>query len=154
MRRDAYIIGVPKTIDNDLSATDVTFGFQTSVQVASEAVDKLGTTAASHNRVFILEVMGRYAGWIALNAAIAGGAEVCLIPEIEYDINKVLDKVNSRFSRDRGFAIIVVAEGARPKGGEFATNSIDQVVGYNNLKLAGAAARLKQEITMAGCNMI
>ena len=145
------IIGVPKTIDNDLSATDVTFGFQTSVQVATEAVDKLVTTAASHNRVFILEVMGRYAGWIALNAAIAGGAEVCLIPEIEYDINKVLDKVNSRFSRDRGFAIIVVAEGARPKGGEFATNSTDQVVGYNNLKLAGAAAKLKQELMTAGC---
>lgn len=80
------IIGVPKTIDNDLSVTDFTFGFQTAVQTATEAVDKLVTTAASHNRILILEVMGRYAGWIALHSAIAGGAEVCLIPEIPYDI--------------------------------------------------------------------
>ena len=83
------IIGVPKTIDNDLSSTDFTFGFQTAVQIATEAVDKLVTTAASHNRVLVLEVMGRNAGWIALHAAIAGGAEVCLIPEIPYDVHKV-----------------------------------------------------------------
>jgi len=83
------VIGVPKTIDNDLSATDFTFGFQTAVHTATEAVDKLVTTAASHNRVLVLEVMGRNAGWIALNAAIAGGAEVCLIPEIPYDIETV-----------------------------------------------------------------
>jgi hypothetical protein len=86
------IIGVPKTIDNDLSATDFTFGFQTAVQIATEAVDRLVTTAGSHNRVLVLEVMGRYAGWIALHAAIAGGAEVCLIPEIPYDIEKVVKK--------------------------------------------------------------
>ena len=111
------IIGVPKTIDNDLSATDFTFGFQTAVQIATEAVDRLVTTAASHNRVLVLEVMGRYAGWIALHAAIAGGAEVCLIPEIPYDIEKVVKKLNSRFNKGKGKAIVVIAEGAIPKGG-------------------------------------
>ena len=95
------IIGVPKTIDNDLSATDFTFGFQTAVQIATEAVDRLVTTAASHNRVLVLEVMGRYAGWIALHAAIAGGAEVCLIPEIPYDIEKVVKRLNSRFNKGK-----------------------------------------------------
>lgn len=90
------IIGVPKTIDNDLSDTDFTFGFQTAVDVATDAVDKLVTTAASHHRILILEVMGRYAGWIALHSAIAGGAEVCLIPEIPYDINSVLRTINAR----------------------------------------------------------
>ncbi|HBZ67733.1 MAG TPA: 6-phosphofructokinase [Bacteroidales bacterium] len=144
------IIGVPKTIDNDLSATDTTFGFQTAVQIATEAVDKLVTTAASHNRVFILEVMGRYAGWIGLNAAIAGGAEICLIPEIKYDVKKVLEKVESRFVRDRGFVNIVISEGARPAGGDFATTS-NNTVGYNNLRLGGAAQRLAEELTEAGC---
>ena len=89
------IIGVPKTIDNDLSSTECTFGFQTAVQIATEAVDKLVTTAASHNRVFVLEVMGRDAGWIALHSAIAGGAEVCLLPEFPYDINIVREKLES-----------------------------------------------------------
>ena len=96
-KKGLNIIGVPKTIDNDLSATDTTFGFQTAVQIATESVDKLVTTAASHNRVLILEVMGRDTGWIGLNAAIAGGAEICLIPEIPYDIHKVVEKINSRF---------------------------------------------------------
>ena len=105
------IIGVPKTIDNDLSDTDFTFGFQTAVDAATDALDKLVTTAASHHRVLILEVMGRYAGWIALHAAIAGGAEVCLIPEIEYDINKVMQAIERRTS-GKGFANIVIAEGA------------------------------------------
>jgi 6-phosphofructokinase 1 len=144
------IIGVPKTIDNDLAATDSTFGFQTAIQIATDAVDKLVTTAASHNRVFILEVMGRNAGWIALNAAVAGGAEICLIPEIPYDINVVLDKINSRFYRDRGFAIIVVAEGARSKNGELVGKSSDEV-GYLNFKLGGIAFRLSQQLKDAGC---
>ncbi|MDD3524535.1 MAG: ATP-dependent 6-phosphofructokinase, partial [Candidatus Cloacimonetes bacterium] len=112
------VIGVPKTIDNDLSDTDFTFGFQTAVDVATDAVDKLVTTAASHHRVLILEVMGRYAGWIALHAAIAGGAEVCLIPEIPYDINKVMEAIMQRYDGGRGFANIVIAEGATPIGGE------------------------------------
>ena len=89
-----HIIGVPKTIDNDLSATDFTFGFQTAVDIATDAVDKLVTTAASHHRILILEVMGRYAGWIALHSAIAGGAEVCLIPEIDYDIHSVMEALS------------------------------------------------------------
>ena len=144
------IIGVPKTIDNDLSATDYTFGFQTAVQIATEAVDKLVTTAASHNRVIILEVMGRDAGWIALNAAIAGGAEVCLIPEIPYDINKVLEVINSRFKDGKGHVNIVVSEGARPKDGKkLATESNE--VGNENLKLGGIASKLLNDLKDAGC---
>ncbi|MFC2151164.1 6-phosphofructokinase [Bacteroidota bacterium] len=143
------IIGVPKTIDNDLSATDTTFGYQTAVQIATEAVDKLVTTAASHNRVMVLEVMGRDAGWIAMNAAVAGGAEICLIPEIPYDINKVVDKINDRFRRDRGFTIIVMAEGAHPIGQDSSKEKNDEV-GYTNARLAGAATRLVQELKEAG----
>lgn len=143
------IIGVPKTIDNDLSATDSTFGYQTAVQIATEAVDKLVTTAASHNRVMILEVMGRDAGWIALNAAVAGGAEICLIPEIPYDVNKVVEKINERFKRDRGFAIIVIAEGAKAIGKDSSTTDYKEV-GYANAKLSGAATRLVKELKEAG----
>jgi len=143
------IIGVPKTIDNDLSATDTTFGYQTAVQIATEAVDKLVTTAASHNRVMVLEVMGRDAGWIAMNAAVAGGAEICLIPEIPYDIDKVVQKINDRFKRDRGFTIIVIAEGARAVGKETSKEKNDEV-GYANDKLAGAATRLVEELKEAG----
>lgn len=143
------IIGVPKTIDNDLLATDFTFGFQTAVQVATEAVDKLVTTAQSHNRVLILEVMGRYAGWIALHAAVAGGAEVCLIPEIPYDINKVVQRLEQRFSRGKGFAIIVVSEGAKPIGGDVSGQKSEEV-GYGNLRLIGAASRVMNEIKQTG----
>ncbi len=110
------IIGIPKTINNDLSITDYAFGFQTAAQVATDAIDKLVTTATSHNRVLILEVMGRKAGWIALHAAIAGGADVCLIPEIPFSINKVIEKIKSRYVNGKGFANIIVAEGACPKG--------------------------------------
>ncbi len=143
------IIGVPKTIDNDLPFTDFTFGYQTAVQIATEAVDKLVTTAASHNRIMILEVMGRDAGWIALSAAIAGGAEVCLIPEIPYDIEKVKERLEQRFSRGKGFANIIIAEGAKPKGGEQSSGKSDEV-GYHNVRLAGAAARLESELKNAG----
>ncbi len=115
-KKGLNIIGVPKTINNDLSVTDYAFGFQTAAQIATEAVDKLVTTASSHNRVLILEVMGRNAGWIALHAAIAGGAEVCLIPEIPFDIDIVINKLKSRYVNGRGFANIVVAEGACPQG--------------------------------------
>ncbi len=144
------IIGVPKTIDNDLAATDFTFGFQTAVQIATESFDKLVTTAESHYRVMIMEVMGRSAGWIALHTAIAGGAEVCLIPEIPYDIDKVLDRINGRYANGKGFAHIVVAEGAKPKeGGVTARQS--SVVGYENLRLGGVAYQLSQQLTEAGC---
>jgi len=144
------IIGVPKTIDNDLSATDSTFGFQTAIQIATEAVDKLVTTAASHNRVFIMEVMGRGAGWIALNAAVAGGAEVCLIPEIPYNFNKVLDKINSRFVKGRGFIIVVIAEGAHDVGGGPVGSEPDEV-GYHNFRLGGVAFKLMEDLKKAGC---
>jgi 6-phosphofructokinase 1 len=139
------IIGVPKTIDNDLSSTDFTFGFQTAVDVATDAVDKLVTTATSHNRVLILEVMGRDAGWIGLHAAIAGGAEVCLIPEIPYDINKVKEKLEARISKGRGFAIIVVAEGAMPIAGDRVFQKSDEV-GYQNVKLGGARQRRMDDL--------
>lgn len=115
----APVVGVPKTIDNDLSATDVTFGFDTAVNTAMDALDKLHSTAESHHRVLVLEVMGRYAGWIALHAGIAGGADVILIPEIPFDRGKVCDKIRSRFEgKAAGFALVVAAEGATPLGGD------------------------------------
>lgn len=144
------IIGVPKTIDNDLSATDVTFGFQTAVQIATEAVDKLVTTAESHNRTLILEVMGRDTGWIALNAAIAGGADVCLIPEIPYDVDKVVRKIKSRYKKGtRGSAIIVVAEGAQALGGS-TFSEISKEIGYENVRLGGVSYELSHAIKEAG----
>ncbi len=143
------IIGVPKTIDNDLSSTECTFGFQTAVQIATEAVDKLVTTAASHNRVFVLEVMGRDAGWIALHAAIAGGAEVCLLPEFPYDIRVVREKLESRFSRDRGFAVVVASEGARPQDGQ-QVYEVSTEVGYENKKLGGIGRALIGQLKAAG----
>ena len=143
------IIGVPKTIDNDLMATDFTFGFQTAVQVATEAVDKLVTTATSHNRVLIMEVMGRFTGWIALHAAIAGGAEVCLIPEIPYDVNKIIERLQKRYSRGKGHAIIVVAEGAKPLNGTVSSKKSDEV-GYANVLLGGISSILAQELKKSG----
>ncbi len=106
------IVGVPKTIDNDLSETDMTFGFMTAVETATEAIDKLHSTAESHHRVMLLEVMGRYAGWIALEAGIAGGADIILIPEIPYNIHKVAQKIMERKNAGKHFSIVVVAEGA------------------------------------------
>lgn len=145
------IVGVPKTIDNDLSSTDFTFGFQTAVQVATESFDRLVTTAASHHRVMIMEVMGRSAGWIALHTAIAGGAEVCLIPEIPYDIQKVVERVNKRYNHGKGFVNIVVAEGAKPKDGTIVARKSDEI-GYENLRLGGIAYQVSQQIKAAGCN--
>jgi phosphofructokinase-like protein len=116
-RKGLKVVGVPKTIDNDLSATDTTFGFMTAVDTATEAIDKLHSTAESHHRVMILEVMGRYAGWIALTSGIAGGADVILIPEIEYDIDKVSRKIIERREAGKHFSIVVAAEGAKSRGG-------------------------------------
>jgi 6-phosphofructokinase 1 len=144
------IIGVPKTIDNDIGSTDFTFGFQTAVEIATDAVDKLVTTAESHNRIMILEVMGRDAGWIALNSAVAGGAEICLIPEIPYDIEKIMESIHKRIVRGRGFVIIVIAEGAKPVGGEAYGEKGDEV-GYQNLRLGGAGLRLEHELKKQGC---
>lgn len=143
------IIGVPKTIDNDLSATDTTFGFQTAVQIASDSFDKLVTTAESHHRVMIMEVMGRDAGWIALHTAIAGGAEICLIPEIPYDIQKVQEKIDSRYEKGRGFVNIVIAEGAKAKGGNVVGSARETV--SEHLRLGGVAYQLSHELKAAGC---
>jgi len=112
------IVGVPKTIDNDISCTDVTFGFDTALDTATEAIDKLHTTAESHHRIMIVEVMGRDAGWLALEAGLSGGADVILVPEIPFDLYKVDEKIEQRGREGHHFSIIVVAEGARPAGGE------------------------------------
>ena len=111
-------VGVPKTIDNDLSLTDYTFGFQTAVHIACEAIDRLHTTAEAHHRVMILEVMGRYTGWIALEAGIAGGADVVLIPEKPFDLKEVCQFIEQRVKRGKMFSLVVVAEGAKPKGSD------------------------------------
>ena len=118
------VIAVPKTIDNDLNATDVTFGFATALDTATDAIDKLHSTAESHHRVMILEVMGRNAGWIALHAGIAGGADIILIPEIPYDINCVVAGLNKRKNLGKNFSIVVVAEGAKPIGGDVVVSKI------------------------------
>jgi len=147
--RGINIVGVPKTIDNDLGCTDFTFGFQTAVQTATDAFDKLVTTAESHHRVIIMEVMGRSAGWIALHAAIAGGAEVCLIPEIPYDISQVVKRLNKRFKKGKGFAHVVIAEGAVPTKGTISTRESNEV-GYKNVRLGGVAYQLSQQLKQAG----
>jgi 6-phosphofructokinase 1 len=144
------VIGVPKTIDNDLGATDYTFGFQTAVQIATESFDKLVTTAESHHRIMIMEVMGRDAGWIALHTAIAGGAEVCLIPEIPYDVQKIANRLNSRFDNGRGFAHIVIAEGAKPKDGSVTARAATEA-GYENMRLGGVAYQLSAQLKAVGC---
>src|SRR6266508_2931937 len=110
------VVGVPKTIDNDLSATDYTFGFDTAVNIAMEAIDRLHTTAESHHRTVVVEVMGRHAGWIAFHAGLSGGANVILIPEVEFDLDRVCDYIVRRFESQYS-PIVVVAEGAEPKGG-------------------------------------
>jgi len=132
------VIGVPKTIDNDVACTEITFGYNTAVSVAMEALDRLHTTGATHHRIMVLEVMGRYAGWIALEAAIAGGADVALIPEIPYDIQKVANKIENRRKRGKDFSIVVVAEGARPINGKMTVAKIrNNGKGVDNTKLGG-----------------
>lgn len=143
------VVGVPKTIDNDLSSTDFTFGFQTAVQIATEALDKLVTTASSHSRVFIMEVMGRDAGWIALNTAIAGGAEVCIIPEIPYDPRIIARKIAARYQNDYGFCNIVIAEGAKALDGKV-TGAAPTAVGDQHIKLGGVGEKLKSELEALG----
>ena len=123
-RKGVKIIAIPKTIDNDLASTDATFGFSTAVDVATEALDRLHTTASSHHRIMVLEVMGRYAGWIALYAGIAGGADAILIPEIPYNIDFIADKIRRRKELGKDFSVIVVAEGAKPMGGSMMVQSM------------------------------
>jgi len=146
LHRDGLpVIGVPKTIDNDLGATDVTFGFDTALQVATEAIDRLHTTAESHNRVLVVEVMGRSAGWIALHSGLAGGADVILIPEIPFDIDDVCRLIRRRHERGRYFSIVVVAEGATPREGTMAVSegALDE---FGHPRLGGIGQRLEREI--------
>lgn len=143
------VIGVPKTIDNDLCATDLTFGFQTAVQIATDSFDKLVTTAESHHRVMIMEVMGRDAGWIALHTAIGGGAEICLIPEIPYNIEKLVKRINLRYKKGRGFVNIVISEGAKPQEGSITSTKGSE--GSEHVRLGGVAYQLSQQLKDAGC---
>jgi 6-phosphofructokinase 1 len=138
-------VGVPKTIDNDLVGTDYTFGFMTAVGIATEALDRLHTTAETHHRVIILEVMGRYTGWIALEAGLAGGADVILIPEKPFDIEEVCESIRQRQKRGRNFSLIVVAEGAKPKGGVeiVYSESLDE---FGHIRLGGVGYYLGKEI--------
>jgi phosphofructokinase-like protein len=137
------IIGVPKTIDNDLAATVVTFGFDTAVATATDAIDKLHSTAESHDRVMVVEVMGRYCGWIALSAGIAGSADVVLIPEIPFQMDKVCEKVMAREAAGRHFSIVVCAEGATPVGGELSVRERGE---GREVRLGGIAEKVAHEI--------
>ena len=150
-KRGVNIIGVPKTIDNDVACTDITFGYNTAVSVAMEALDRLHTTGETHHRIMVLEVMGRYAGWIALESAIAGGADIALIPEIPFDINKAVEKINKRKEAGKQFSVVVVAEGAAPKGGTISVKETrNNGEGVDNTKLGGigeTVAKQLQELT-------
>ena len=139
------IIGVPKTIDNDLYGTDQTFGFDSAVVTATEAIDKIHTTAQSHHRVMIIEVMGRYAGWLALASGIAGGADIILIPEIQYDLSVICEKIRERNRNGKNFSIIVVGEGARPIGGEMVVNRVIKT-SPDAIRLGGISNQLAAQI--------
>jgi phosphofructokinase-like protein len=139
------VVGVPKTIDNDLACTDYTFGFNTAVSIATEALDRLHTTAESHHRVMVVEVMGRHAGWIALEAGIAGGADYILIPEKPFDIEEICKYIRKRQARGRNFSIVVVAEGAKPAVGEEVVYS-SEVDEFGHVRLGGIGYFLGKEI--------
>lgn len=146
--RGINVVGVPKTIDNDLSATEVTFGFATALEVATSALDRLHTTAESHHRVMVLEVMGREAGWIALHGGLAGGGDVILIPEIPFRFEPLIAKFNARARRGRPFSLVVVAEGAAPLGGEQVFAAEDAMTGWK--RLGGVAYSIGREIEQRG----
>ncbi len=139
------VVGVPKTIDNDLGHTSLTFGFLTAVETATEAIDKLHSTAESHDRVMVVEVMGRHTGWIALFSGIAGTADVILIPEIPYRIEKVCEKIREREEQGRGFSVVCAAEGAMPVGGEAVTKTVPRGTG-KQIRLGGVGAQIARAI--------
>ena len=141
-QKGVKVIGVPKTIDNDLAATTVTFGFHTAVDTATEAIDKLHSTAEAHRRVMVVELMGRHAGWIALFAGVAATADAILIPEIPYELERVAEKIEERWARGREFAIVVVAEGAKPRGGE--ASYLERRTPGGARRLGGAADHVAQ----------
>jgi ATP-dependent phosphofructokinase / diphosphate-dependent phosphofructokinase len=140
------IVGVPKTIDNDIDGTDVTFGFQTAVQIVTDAIDRLHTTAESHNRVMVVEVMGRHAGWIATHAGIAGGADAILVPERPFDVEQVVAHLRRRHERGRSFSIVVVAEGATPREGTLQTRSGTETDAFGHARLGGIGVTLEGEL--------
>jgi 6-phosphofructokinase 1 len=139
------IVGVPKTIDNDLSATDFTFGFDTAVNIATEAIDRLHTTAESHHRIMVVEVMGRHAGWIAVYAGIAGGADVILIPEMPIDMDEVVNILNNRKKRGKNFSIVVVAEGAKFKDDSLVIQE-EKLDAFGHVRLGGIGQILSEKI--------
>ena len=144
------VVGVPKTIDNDLGGTDFTFGFHTAVQIATDAIDRLHTTAESHNRVMVVEVMGRHAGWIATHAGIAGGADAILVPERPFDIDEVCELLRRRHARGRSFSIVVVAEGAKPREGRSQTRARARTHdAFGHVRLGGVGVTLAREIESA-----
>ncbi len=139
------VIGVPKTIDNDLASTDATFGFDTAVSIATIALDRLHTTASSHHRIMVLEVMGRYAGWIGLHAGIAGGADAIMIPEIPYDINKIASAINTRKKAGKSFSVVIVSEGAKSITGEMVVSKV--VEGSPDpIRLGGIGAKVADQL--------
>ena len=146
------IVGVPKTIDNDILGTDITFGFDTAVWVATEGIDRIHTTAQSHHRAMIIEVMGRTAGWIALHSGVAGGGDIILIPEIPYDINVVVKKIKERHSKGKRFSIIVVSEGAKPKGGDVVVNRVVKQ-SFESDRLGGISFVLGGQIEKLACGI-
>src|SRR5207244_481047 len=140
------VVGVPKTIDTDLAGTDYTFGFQTAVQIATDAIDRLHTTAESHNRVLVCEVMGRHAGWIAVHAGLAGGADAILVPERPFDLERVCDHLRRRHGRGRTFSIVVVSEGAVPASGGEAWTESKATDAFGHVRLGGIGSILEKEI--------
>lgn len=139
------VIGLPKTIDNDLRGTDITFGFDSAVQIATEGIDRIHSTAQSHHRVMIIEVMGRNAGWIALYSGIAGGGDIILIPEIPYDFDIIAGKIKERSEKGRRFSIVVIAEGSKPEGGEVVIKRLVENSGYP-VRLGGVGFALGSQI--------
>ena len=143
-KRGIPLVGVPKTIDNDIVATNSSFGFDTAVSFATDAIDRLHTTAEAHRRIMVVEVMGRYAGWIALHGGVAGGADIILIPEIPYDVEQVAQCIRERDSWGARFSIVVVAEGARPRGGQMSL--VQEARGGQPERLGGAGMRVAREL--------
>ncbi len=145
-KKNVKVVGVPKTIDNDLSATDICFGFDTAINRVSEAIDSLHTTAKSHHRILVVEVMGRHAGWITLEGGMAGGAHVILIPEEPFDLDEICKTINNRKENGKLYSIVVVAEGALPKGGEKFFTQTEGTDAFGHVKLGGIAKTLEKEI--------
>lgn len=147
------VVGIPKTIDNDIPGTDVTFGFHTAVQIVTDAIDRLTTTAESHNRVMVVEVMGRTAGWIAAYAGMAGGAEAILVPEVDYDLAELAGRLRARHRAGHDYSIVVVAEGTPAPGGETATTGVD-AFGFARLGgVANAVAAELEDLTSYECRV-